>query len=86
MHPFGRPEGDFSTFAKSVKEKDRKKRKIRKRLPACAFRPCFPAAHEFFISGKDGAIERGEESGTECVAPTVFIARRSDQNDQWTTK
>ena len=53
-----------------------------KTTPRMLILPCFPAAHEFFISGRD----MGMEGGMKCVMLTVFIAQCSDQNYQCTTK
>lgn len=79
MPPFGRPEGEIC-------EGPCKRERSKSNSLRVHFALVFLPHASFSFRGRMGAIERGEESGTECVAPTVFIARRSDQNDQWTTK
>lgn len=52
MRPFGRPEGDFSTFTKSVKEKDLAKEKDPKATPCVCISPLFSCRTRVFHFGE----------------------------------
>lgn len=67
MHPLGRPEGDFSTFAKSVKEptvaeKDLVKEKDPKATPCVCVSPLFSCrTRVFHFGGGWGDRARGRK-------------------------